>query len=95
MGNNINLAEAVTLQVAASLATWLADWVERLPPPWPSSSHVDMCPRSREPDRLKSWPVGRPIGSFGLGFGPPRPRVKYTPVAIMILTFGQLHFVIR
>jgi hypothetical protein len=38
--------------------------------------------------------AGRPLGPLGLGFGPLGPRVKYTPVVIMILTFGQLHFVI-
>jgi hypothetical protein len=29
-----------------------------------------------------------------LGSGPLGPHVKYTPVVMMILTFGQLHFVI-
>jgi hypothetical protein len=36
----------------------------------------------------------RPLGPLGLGFGPLGPRVKYTPMVMMILTFGQLHFVI-
>jgi hypothetical protein len=34
------------------------------------------------------------LGPLGLGSGPLGPRVKYTPVVMMILTFGQLHFVI-
>jgi hypothetical protein len=29
-----------------------------------------------------------------LRFGPLSPRVKCIPVVVMILTFGQLHFVI-
>jgi hypothetical protein len=29
-----------------------------------------------------------------MGFGPLGPRVKYTPVVMLILTFGQLYFVI-
>jgi hypothetical protein len=36
----------------------------------------------------------RPLGPLDLGFGPLSPCVKYTPVVMMILTFGQLHFVI-
>jgi hypothetical protein len=35
-----------------------------------------------------------PLGLFSLGFDPLGPRVKYTSVVMMILTFGQLHFVI-
>jgi hypothetical protein len=35
-----------------------------------------------------------PLGPLGLGFGPLGPHVKYTPVVMMILTFGRLHFVI-
>jgi hypothetical protein len=34
------------------------------------------------------------LGSFGLGFGPLGPCVKYAPVVMMILTFSQLYFVI-
>jgi hypothetical protein len=34
-----------------------------------------------------------PLGPLGLGFGPLGPHVKYTPVVMMILTFGRLHFV--
>jgi hypothetical protein len=38
--------------------------------------------------------AGRPLCPLGLGSDPLSPRVKYTPVVMMILTFGQLHFVI-
>jgi hypothetical protein len=34
------------------------------------------------------------LGPFGLGFGPLDPCVKYTPVVMMILIFGQLYFVV-
>jgi hypothetical protein len=71
------------------------------PLPWPSTPHVDTCPRSRRPTWDKKyqagqggWSVGQPMGPFGLGFGPFGPCVKYTPVVMMILTFGQLYFVI-
>jgi hypothetical protein len=67
------------------------------PPPWTSTLRVDTCPRSRGPNRHKTWvtsqgvwPASRPLGPFGLGFGPLGPCVKYTPVVMMILTFGQL-----
>jgi hypothetical protein len=36
----------------------------------------------------------RPVGPFGQGFGPLDPCVKYTPVVMMILIFGQLYSVI-
>jgi hypothetical protein len=52
-------------------------------------------------NQLKIWPagqgagpVGQPMGPFSLEFGPLGARVKYTPVVMMILTFGQLLFVI-
>jgi hypothetical protein len=38
--------------------------------------------------------AGQPLGPLGLGFVPLDPRVKYNPVVMLILTFGQLHFVI-
>jgi hypothetical protein len=55
-GSSTDLAEAVTPK-------WRpVGWVERLPPPfstaWPSSSHVDMCPRSHKLNQLKTWPAG-------------------------------------
>jgi hypothetical protein len=34
------------------------------------------------------------LGPFVLGFGPLSPCVKYTLLVLMILTFGQLYFVI-
>jgi hypothetical protein len=34
------------------------------------------------------------LGHFGLGLDQLGPCVKYTPVVMMILTFGQLYFVI-
>jgi hypothetical protein len=41
-GSSTDLVEAVTHQV-------VADRVGRLPPPWPSFSHVDTCPQSCGP----------------------------------------------
>jgi hypothetical protein len=38
--------------------------------------------------------ASRPLGPLSLGSGPLGLHVKYTPVVMMILTFGQLHFVI-
>jgi hypothetical protein len=38
-------------------------------------------------------PAGWPLDPLGLGSGPHGPRVKYTPMVMMILSFGQLHFV--
>jgi hypothetical protein len=52
-------------------------------------------------NRLKPWltsqgvePAGQPLGPLGPGSGPLGPHVKYIPVVMMILIFGQLHFVI-
>jgi hypothetical protein len=53
-----------------------------------SPTRVDAWQPRLGPNRLEPWPVG-------LGSGPLGPRVKYTPVVMMILTFGQLHFVIH
>jgi hypothetical protein len=41
-------------------------------------------------DRPRSCPAARPLGPLGLGSGSLGLRVKYTPVVMMILTFGQL-----
>jgi hypothetical protein len=38
--------------------------------------------------------VATKAAPLNLGSGPLGPHVKYTPVVIMILTFGQLHVVI-
>jgi hypothetical protein len=35
-----------------------------------------------------------PLVPLSLGSGPLGPCVKYNPMVMMILTFGQLHFVI-
>jgi hypothetical protein len=59
-----------------------------------------MCQSSAGPSQLKPWPAGQGVGPasrhqfpLGLGFGPLGPQVKYTLVVVLILTFGQLHFV--
>jgi hypothetical protein len=59
-----------------------------------SPSHVDAWQPKLGPNHLKPWPASRPLSPLGLGSGPLGPHVKYTPVVMMILTFGQLHFVI-
>jgi hypothetical protein len=46
--------------------------------------------RAKPPQTLTGWP----LGPLSLGSGPLGPRVKYTLVVMMILTFSQLHFVI-
>jgi hypothetical protein len=78
-------------------ATWPAGRVERPPPTFSTNSAfssscrcVATKARAEPPETL----AGRPLGPLGLGSGPLGPRVKYTPVVMMILTFGQLHFVI-
>jgi hypothetical protein len=63
---------------------------------------VEMCQPSPGPSQLKPWLAGhgvglasRPLCPLGLGFDPLGPRVKYTLVVMLILTFGQRHFVIH
>jgi hypothetical protein len=75
-------------------------WVE-WPPPTQASPHVDAWQPRLGLNYLKPWPASqgvgptcRPLGLRGMGSGPLDPRVKYNPVVMMILTFGQLHFVI-
>jgi hypothetical protein len=68
--------------------------MERPPLTQPSPPRVDAWKPRLGPSLLKPWPAGRPLGPLGLGSGPLGPRVKYTLVVMMILTFGQLHFVI-
>jgi hypothetical protein len=68
--------------------------LHRLSPPTRASPHVDAWQPRLRPNRLKPWLAGRPLGPLGLGSGLLGPRVKYTPVVMMILIFGQLHFVI-
>jgi hypothetical protein len=76
-------------------------WVEWPPPTRASPPRIDAWQRRLGLNCLKPWPTdqgfglsGRHLGPLGLGFGPLGPRVKYTPMVMMILTFGQLHFVI-
>jgi hypothetical protein len=71
------------------------------PSTWASPPRVDMWQPRLVPKRHKPWPAGqlvglasRPLGPLGLGSGRLGPHVKYTPMVIMILTFGQLHFLI-
>jgi hypothetical protein len=52
-----------------------------------SCRHVATKAWAEPPQTLASWP----LGPLCLGPGPLGPRVKYTPVVMMILTFGQLH----
>jgi hypothetical protein len=77
-----------------SQATRPADRVERPAPTQTSPPHVDVWQPRLGWNRLKPWPVGRPLSPLGLGSGPLGPHVQYTPVVMMILTFGQLYFVI-
>jgi hypothetical protein len=70
-------------------------WLERPPPTRPSPPRVDAWQPRHGLNHLKSWsegqgfgPVDEPLGPLGVGSGPLGPRVKYTPVVIMILTFG-------
>jgi hypothetical protein len=78
----------------AGQATWSTGQVERPPPTRASPPRVDAWQRRLGTNRLKQYPAGRPLGPLSLGSGPLGPRVKYPPMVMMILTFGQLHFVI-
>jgi hypothetical protein len=76
-------------------ATWPADQVDRPPPTRPSPPRVDAWQPRLGPNRLKPWPadegVGpacRPLDPLSLGSGRLGPRVNYTLVVMMILTFG-------
>jgi hypothetical protein len=71
-----------------------ADHVDQPPLTQASPPRVDMWRPRLGANRLKPWPCGRPLGPFSLEFGLLGPRVKYTPTVMMILTFGQIHFVI-
>jgi hypothetical protein len=82
-------------------ATWPAGQVERPALTRASPPRVDAWQPRLGPNRLKPWPAGhgvgptgRPLGSLGLGSDPLGPRVKYTPVVMLILIFGQIHFII-
>jgi hypothetical protein len=86
-GTSTKLERSVWRQVVAG-------WVERPPPTRASPPHVDVWQPRLGLNHLKSWLAGWPLAPLGLGSGPVGPRVKYTPVVMMILMFGQLHFVI-
>jgi hypothetical protein len=86
-------------------ATCPVGWVEGPPPTFSTDSGFSSSGRrvatTVGPNRLKPWlasqrvgPVGRPLGSLALGSGPLGLHVKYTPMVMMILTFGQLHVVV-
>jgi hypothetical protein len=71
--------------------------VERLPLTFSTDSAFSSCRRvatkvrAELPQTLADQPAPGPTQP---GFDPLGPHVKYTPVVIMILIFGQLHFVI-
>jgi hypothetical protein len=78
-----------------------ADRVERPPTIRPSPPHVDVWQPRLCLNRFKPWPTGQgvgltgqPLGPLGLGSSPLGPCVQYTPVVMMILTFGLPYFVI-
>jgi hypothetical protein len=56
-----------------------------------SCKHVATKAQAEPPQTLAGQ---LPLGQLGLGSGPLGLRVKYTSVVMMVLTFGQLHFVI-
>jgi hypothetical protein len=96
-GTPTNLDKSVWRPVVAGQPRCMAGWIslhQLSPLTRASPPRVD----ARQPrlglNCLKPWPGGRPLGSLGLGSGSLGPHVKYTPVVMMILTFGQLYFVI-
>jgi hypothetical protein len=106
-GTSTDLERLLWHQVEAGAAKprdRLARWssIHRLSPlTRPSPPRVDVWQPRLGPNRLKPWPAGQGVGpaSQCLGplnpeSGPLGPRVKYTPMVMMILTFGQLHFII-
>jgi hypothetical protein len=94
------LGEVGLVPGGSRLAEWSGlHWLSPLT--WPSPPLVDAWQLRFRPNRIKPGPTGQgvgpadqPLGPLGLGSGPLGPHVKYTTVVIMILTFGQLHFVI-
>jgi hypothetical protein len=86
-----NLERSVWRQVVAG------GRVERPPPTFSTDSGFSSSCRCVATKALAEPPqtlAARLLSPLGLGSGPLGPRVKYTPVVMMILTFGQLHFVI-
>jgi hypothetical protein len=96
-GTSTNMERSVWHQVVAGRPTHVAGQVERPPPTFfTDSAFSSLCRRMETKARVEppQTLAGRPLGPLGLGSGPLGPRVKYTLVVIMILTFGQLHFII-
>jgi hypothetical protein len=71
-------------------ATWPVDRVDQPPSTRASPPRVDVWQPRLRSNRLKPWPAGWTVGPLGLGSSSLDPRVKYTPMLMMILTFGQL-----
>jgi hypothetical protein len=65
------------------------------PPPQPFPSHVDTCPRSFDPNRLKSWPAARPLGSLVSGLYTLSPRVTYISGVTLILLEFQITLLVH
>jgi hypothetical protein len=57
-------------------------------------SSLCSCVATKAQDKSPQTLADRPLGRLGLGSGPLGSHVKYIPVVMMILTFGQLHFAI-
>jgi hypothetical protein len=103
-GTSTDLVEAVTRQLVASRPSHMAGqpggmasttFLQHLGLPLlvltrvhKVGGQIDLIPGR------SAGELGWPLGPFNLGFGPLGPHVKYTPVVIMILAFGQLHFLI-
>jgi hypothetical protein len=67
----------------------------------PSPPRVDAWQPRLGLNYLIPWPAGQGVGPahrtldpLNLGSSPLGPRVQYTPVVMLILTFGHLYFVI-
>jgi hypothetical protein len=72
-GSFTNLEKSVWHQVVAGRPVGWSGLHRLSPPPWPSTPHVDTCPRSHGPNQHKTWsvgqgvwPAGRPLGPFWL-----------------------------
>jgi hypothetical protein len=85
--------------------SWPVGRVDWPPPTFSTDSgsppRVDAWQPRLEPNLLKPWSTGQvvrptdhPLGPLGLGSGSLGPHVKYTPVVMMNLIFGQVYFVI-
>jgi hypothetical protein len=94
IGIATDLDKSVWCQVVPERLSRVADWPGRMASIDSGFSSSCRCMETKAqvepPQTLAGWP----LGPFDLGFGPISPRVKYTLVVMMILTFGQLYFVI-